>query len=257
MNPTKELRKDIIELAELYNSIVEKNIDLSEKEKKASLKFEDKRKDHIRNRFVFIYNKLKDNASNIRDLTKVQARPDQKKVIGEIYGTILELDVKKENFSELAGQLKVLAADLHDDEDRKSEGIGIKKIASSAPLEIRSEIKADLEELERCFNAGCYRSSTILCGRLLETALHRLYYDATGNDLLEKSPGIGLGNMIAKLSEKNIALDPGLTQQIHLINQIRIFSVHKKKEAFHPNKLQAQAMMLYTIDVLDKIFGGR
>ena len=89
---------------------------------------------------------------------------------------------------------------------------------------------------------------------MLEIALHRKYYELTKNDLLEKSPGIGLGNIIAKLKEKNITLDPALTNQIHLINQIRIFSVRKKKEAFYPSKQQTQATILYTLDILEKLF---
>ena len=32
--------------------------------------------------------------------------------------------------------------------------------------------------------------------------------------------GIGLGNLIAKLKDKNVNLDPALTNQIHLINQL-------------------------------------
>jgi hypothetical protein len=88
----------------------------------------------------------------------------------------------------------------------------------------------------------------------LETALHRKYYEATGNDLLEKAPGIGLGSLIAKLSEKGAALPPGLPNQIHLINQARVFSVHTKQETFIPTKDQAQAIMLFTIDALNKIF---
>lgn len=122
------------------------------------------------------------------------------------------------------------------------------------PAEIAADFAADMEELEKCYYHGCYRSSIILCGRLLETALHRKYYDATNFDILEKNPGIGLGNLIAKLAEKNVQFEPGLTQQIHLINQVRIFSVHKKKEAFLPSKEQTQAIILYTIDSLKKIF---
>ena len=123
------------------------------------------------------------------------------------------------------------------------------------PPEISIDVKADINELEQCFKAKCYRASIILCGRILETALHWKYYQATKNDLLEKSPGIGLGNIIAKLKENNIMLDPGLTNQIHLINQVRIFSVHKKSEAFHPTRQQTQATILYTLDALEKLFG--
>ncbi len=123
------------------------------------------------------------------------------------------------------------------------------------PPEIREDLVADLQELERCFNAACYRSAVILCGRILETALHRKYYAITGKDILETQPGIGLGTLIAKVSEKSLPLDPGRTQQIHLINQVRVYSVHKKQSAFAPTKNQTHAMILFTVDVLGKLFG--
>lgn len=122
------------------------------------------------------------------------------------------------------------------------------------PADINDEITADLKEIEKCMQASCFRSAVILCGRVMETALHRTYYDTTGNDLLEKAPGIGLGSLIAKLSEKGVKLDPGLPNQIHLINQVRVHSVHKKKDAFVPTKSQAEAIVLYTTDILDRLF---
>ena len=134
-----------------------------------------------------------------------------------------------------------------------AEKLNEKKIR--LPSEILDEVKADLMEIDKCLENNCLRSAVVLCGRVLETALHRKYYEATRNDLLEKAPGIGLGKVIAKLSEANVVLDPGLTQQIHLINQVRVFSVHKKKEVFRPTQEQAEAMVLYTKDVLRKLFG--
>lgn len=122
------------------------------------------------------------------------------------------------------------------------------------PEEVVDDLMADLNEIRKCFDAGCHRSAIIICGRVLETALNRKYFEVSGNDLLETSPGLGLGKIIAKLEEKGVHLDPGLTQQIHMINQVRIFSVHKKKEAFYPSKGQTQAMILYTVDVLRKLF---
>lgn len=124
----------------------------------------------------------------------------------------------------------------------------------SFPEEIREEMHADLKELDLCFRNGCLRSATIICGRLLETALHRKYFEETGVDLLEKSPGIGLGKIIAHFDEKKIHIDPALKQQIHLINQVRIFSVHKKQETFYPSPEQAHAIVLYTLDVLGRMF---
>lgn len=122
------------------------------------------------------------------------------------------------------------------------------------PKEIRADVTADIKEMDKTFNSGCYRSTAILCGRVLEVALHMKYFQETGVDLLEKSPGIGLGKIVAKLSEKNITFDPGLMQQVHLINNVRISSVHIKQEPFTPTKAQAQAMILYTMDILEKIF---
>ena len=122
------------------------------------------------------------------------------------------------------------------------------------PADIKDDIAADIKELERCFNANCFRSAIILCGRVLETALHRKYYEITNMDLLEKAPGIGLGKLIAKLKEKNIEFEPGLTQQIHLINNVRIYSVHKKSSSFTPTKKQTHAIILYTLDALNKLF---
>jgi len=122
------------------------------------------------------------------------------------------------------------------------------------PAGIKSEVLADIREMERCLNAECYRSAIILCGRILETSLHRKYFEATNQDLLEKAPGMGLGNLIARLNNKGVKLDPGLPNQIHLINQVRIFSVHKKKDVFMPSKAQTQAIVLYTMDIVRKLF---
>lgn len=134
-----------------------------------------------------------------------------------------------------------------------AEKLTMKKI--KLPSEIFDEVRADLDEVDKCLENGCLRSAVVLCGRVLETALHRKHYEVTGKDLLEKAPGIGLGKVIAKLSEAKVALDPGLTQQIHLVNQVRVFSVHSKKDVFRPSREQAEAMVLYTKDVLRKLFG--
>ena len=125
------------------------------------------------------------------------------------------------------------------------------------PQEIQQEVKANFDELKVCFANNCYRSSLILCGKILEIALHREYFELTGKDLLEKAPDIGLGNLIAKIKEHGFDMDPGLPQQIHLINQLRIFSVHKKAQIFQPSREQTQATILYTMDILKKLFKKR
>jgi len=140
--------------------------------------------------------------------------------------------------------------DLELKDDKPKITININKI----PTQIRDEIKADLLELDKCFKSDCLRSCVILCGRIIEIGLHAKYFKETGFDILEKNPGIGLGKLIAKLEEKGIKLDPGLTQQIHLVNNVRIFSVHKKQRTFNPTKQQTEAIILYTMDVIGKMF---
>ena len=122
------------------------------------------------------------------------------------------------------------------------------------PGNVKDEVDADWKEANDCFESGLYRSCVILCGRILEIALHSKYYQVTGIDLLEKAPGIGLGNLIAKLSDRGAFIDPGLSNQIHLINQVRIHSVHKKSFPFIPSRDQAQAIMLYTKGAIEKLF---
>ena len=165
----------------------------------------------------------------------------------------LEESYKKkdvESLKDIVGKIKNVMGQLNQPKKIESNFFRPRNI----PEDIKKDVSADLEEMERCFNSGCYRSATILCGRILETVLHRKYYEITENDLLEKSPGMGLGKLVAKLNELNVSFDPGITQQIHLINQVRVFSVHKKKDVFYPSKSQAHAILLYTLDIVDKLF---
>jgi len=129
-----------------------------------------------------------------------------------------------------------------------------KELNIKLPNEIKDELNADFNEMHRCFKRGFYRATIILCGRMLETALHRKYFEATNKDLLETNPGIGLGKLIGKLKEAGIDLGPGINDQIHLINNVRISSVHKQKKTFKPSKEQANAVILYTSDALNRIF---
>ncbi len=140
------------------------------------------------------------------------------------------------------------------EKEEKKEKLKLGFSIPRVPFEIKEEVNADLAELHKCFENECYRSTIILCGRILETALHRKYYEITGRDILETSPGIGLGNLVAKMKELQFNFDPGISEQIHLINQVRIYSVHKKQEPFSPSKEQAHAIILYTLDVVKKMF---
>ena len=245
-------QKNLLGLQNAISLAVKNKIDLSKKldEEKAIYNYDEKQKLYFFNNLKNKLKLVKNDSLALHQLIKLDVKNEPN--VTKVLELIPELDTKDltelnkttEKILNLAKQLNIPKEEL------KTKF----SIASNIPMDIRSEIKADIDELNKCFNNDCYRSSIILCGRLLEAALHRKYYEVTKNDLLEKSPGIGLGNLIAKLKEKNVRLDPALTNQIHLINQVRIFSVHKKKEAFYPSKQQTQATVLYTLDVLERLF---
>jgi len=169
---------------------------------------------------------------------------------GEDYYLKLWKLYKENKLNELLPVLEEIKKIEKEEKKEKKVGFAIPRV----PAEIKDEVNADLLEIQKCFENDCLRSSVILCGRILETALHRKYFEISGRDILETSPGIGLGNLVAKLKELNYNFDPGLSEQIHLINQVRVYSVHKKQEAFYPTKDQAHAIILYTLDAVKKMF---
>ncbi len=122
------------------------------------------------------------------------------------------------------------------------------------PRLLQEEMRDDLEEMNRCYKHECYKAAIILAGKLLETALHKVYYDKTGTDLLQTAPGISIGNLIKKLNDNGIVTDPSLNNQAHFINQVRVQSVHARKEPFKPSREQTQAILLFTEDLLRRLF---
>ena len=228
--------------------IISHNIDITLIGKQDILDFKQKKNAYYINLFKTSFNEL---LSSVNEISE----KDNRETIEEIKSDLTELKQSFENkdlekLSQIAKKLENLDSKIIYPKETQSLSFKIKNL----PLEIADDMNADLNELEKCFNSECYRSAVILCARLLETSLHRKYYDSTNLDILEKNPGIGLGTLVAKMKEKNISLDPAITQQIHLINQVRIYTVHRKKQAFLPNKDQAQAIILYTIDIIKKLF---
>lgn len=245
-------QKNLINLQNAISLAIKNNIDLNKEldVEKAIYDYNEKQKIYYLNNLKSNLKLVKSDSLELHQLIKFDVQNEP--YVTQILELVPELDAKDLNMLDKTVEKIInLTKQLN---SPKKELEKTFSTPTNIPEEIKEDIKADINELNKCFNNSCYRSSIILCGRLLETALHRKYYEVTNNDLLEKSPGIGLGNIIAKLREKNMQLDPGLTNQIHLINQVRVFSVHKKKQAFYPTKQQTQATILYTLDVLEKLF---
>jgi len=247
-----DFNKNLLDLQNAISLAAKHKIDLNQKpeNEKSLYDYDEKQKIYYLNNLTSHLKLLKSDSISLPQLVKNDVR--NQPYVNQILELMPELESK--DLQKLDKTLKKIISISKQMNIPKEDLEKTFEIPTNIPADISSEIKADINEMNRCFNNECYRSSIILCGRLLETALHRKYYELTQNDLLEKSPGIGLGNIIAKLKDKNIPLDPAITNQIHLINQVRIFSVHKKKEAFYPSKQQTQATILYTLDILEKLF---
>jgi hypothetical protein len=235
----EDLKSELNKLDKLLTIIIDKKLDLNI-ETSEVFSFKKRKVSHYKSEIGLLIKKVRRIGLEIKNKEII----DQINEIERFY-----LMNKTEELSGCVKATKEISNNL------KMPKATISKISSpTLPYEINDEVNVDLKEIEKCYNVGGYRSTTILCGRILETALHRKYFDITGKDILETNPGIGLGKLIAKLKEKNVDFAPGVTEQIHLINQIRVFSVHKKSETFNPSKQQAQAMILYTVDILKRLF---
>jgi hypothetical protein len=217
---------------------------------KAMLDYKLNQRKYHQNTLVKALTQVRNSPLQLQTIVQDNATAQEK--LNKLIELIPELETKNiEELDKLVKKMELLIKYISFPQEKKDSFI---KIPRNIPSDIQADVVLDLKELEKTYKSECYRSSIILCGRILETALHRKYFEATGHDILEKSPGIGLGNLIGKLKDKSISLDPALSNQIHLINQVRIFSVHKKKESFNPSEQQTQAMILYTLDILEKLF---
>ncbi len=131
-----------------------------------------------------------------RTLFRSTTTPEEKKLLDKIAPLLSNVSPSADvlHFREVLRSIIALIPETLDEKKKDEEF----QLPRNMPAEINEEVCADFHELKTCYASGAYRSSVILCGRILEAALHRKYFDVTGNDLLEKAPGIGLGNLIAK-----------------------------------------------------------
>ena len=245
------LKGVLLELKDVINSVLSRKIDFSSRLVGDEYSFKKREREHYAREIENAVRKLEAvlNESFVVAPTEKRVLSEAAMMIKELKKMInsrkfLEAVVCIEEIFDIVPNIKIADSDLPKGEFH----------LPYVPRDIYAEIKASFDELVKCYEHNCYRSALILCGRILEIALHKKYFDLTGRDLLIKSPDIGLGNLILKFKEKGVALDPGLSNQIHLINHLRIASVHKKKKPFNPTKSQTKASILYTLDTLKKLF---
>lgn len=244
------LKEAILELKELINLVLLRKIDFNTK---ILGEYDFKRRES-----EYYARELENSTKKLEAIASESfvVAPNDRAALTKTANAIKDLKklIKARNFFESIALIETIydlapAVNINDDDLPQGDFY-----LPSIPREIFSEMKSSFDEMQKCYEHNCYRSTLILCGRMMEIALHKKYLDHTKIDLLEKSPDIGLGNLILKFKEKGIELDPGLSNQIHLINQLRVASVHKKKQSFNPTRAQCKASILYTLDTLKKLF---
>ncbi|MBT7902706.1 hypothetical protein HN587_02510 [Candidatus Woesearchaeota archaeon] len=253
----QQIKEVLDRLEKTYGNCITNGIDLSSiNTSKTMYDFKEKKKQYYLDKISQDLQMLQSTGLKLSSLNQFEIKTELK--INQFLGLIKELDLCKKDCVvaiEKVSSIKKLVLELNISEKPKVLATKDYPIYDpNLPLDVLPDLNADINEIKKCFGSECFRSCVILCGRVLEIGLHKKYYDATGFDILEKNPGIGLGNLVARLREKQVELDPGITQQIHLVNQVRIFSVHKKKEVFKPTKEQTYAIILYTFEILKKLF---
>lgn len=245
------LKGTLLELKDIINNVLSRKIDFSTRIVGDEFNFKRREREYYAREIENTMKKLEAVLSESfvvapmekRALTEASVKiKELKKMIN--FKDFLKAIVAIEEIFDIVPDIKIADSDLPKGEFH----------LPYVPREIYAETKASFDELVKCYEHNCYRSALILCGRILEIALHKKYFDLTGKDLLIKSPDIGLGSLVLKFKEQGVNLDPGLSNQIHLINHLRIASVHKKRRPFNPTKSQTKASILYTLDILKKLF---
>lgn len=247
------LKGVLLELKDMINNVLSRKIDFSSRIVGDEFNFKRREREY--------YSKEIEKAIKKLDAVLSESfvvAPNDKRALAESSAMIKELKkmINSRNFLGAIVEIEkiysvVPSIKIADDDLPKGEFY-----LPYVPRDIFSETKASFDELIKCYEHNCYRSALILCGRILEISLHKKYFESTKIDLLRKCPDIGLGNLVLKFKDKGMNLDPGLSNQIHLINHLRIASVHKKKIPFNPTKSQTKASILYTLDTLKKLFSG-
>ena len=169
----------------------------------------------------------------------------------------MELSFNRNRTEDLLLQADHLASVLAAAQDHLNSQAGRTKTVQrprNIPSAIMEEVNSDIEEIEKAYKAGCYRSTVILCERIIEICLHRKAFEVTGNDYLEKNPGIGTDKLVALLREKKVEFDTAFLQQTAVMSKVKASSVHARQQSFKPTKEQAQEAILFTFDAVNKLF---
>jgi hypothetical protein len=155
----------------------------------------------------------------------------------------IRLDAIEENIMEM----KNVFAELRALGSLPQFGLNLDRI----PSEIRAEIAEDVGEVVKCYSVGAYRAAIVFCGRIIEVALARKYYESTGIDPIEKKWTLG---QLLNECRKKLELPPALDDACKMVNKVRVYSVHKKKGVYLMGPHDVLAAFYFVQSIVEKLW---
>ncbi|MEK6874221.1 MAG: hypothetical protein AABX52_00540, partial [Nanoarchaeota archaeon] len=176
-----EFKRQILRLRTTAFDLEKEGVDLSEDFSPSVTDYTDSRREYLKRNYYASLDSLKTQATHLHALT-IHNSSNAKPIT-----TIIELitTLPTRNASQMRKELDKIwtITDVLDIPEADSliprfskpghqEHSERQPIIKSLPTEVRGDLIADINEMEKCYANKCYRSVTILCGRILETALH-------------------------------------------------------------------------------------
>lgn len=192
---------------------------------------------HLKEKF------LKSLLATKEELIKLGAKLDEGPIIDQVNDFLYLVEelrtridtvntrIIEENINEMKNSFSELNAFIEVQTRLYTPELGLGIDLERVPIEIRTEIATDIDEIKKCYSSGAYRAAIVFCGRMLEIALARKYFEKFHVDLIEKK--LTLGQLIIECKKKIGIFTPGLDSLCDTINKIRKPSIHKSSEGIY------------------------
>ena len=112
-------------------------------------------------------------------------------------------------------------------------------------------LQSTIDEASKCYNAGCYMATIVLCGKIIETLLAHAYEWLTAENPIEKQ--LAFTRIRSRLRrDHTVLLDEAVDTQLRLIYQCRSAAVHGNTKI--PLSDEALGVAILTQNVINIIY---
>jgi len=159
--------------------------------------------------------------------------------------------IPKEHVAQRVAALRRLCMQLRPAGERPPSSFALD--TSGVPPEIREEMLADIQELEVCAEHGANRSALFLCGRILELALGRKFWEETQVDPVVRE--WTLGKLITECEARGILKGlPKLFSLAKIIKDCRNPSVHVTARVYRPTPGEVGGLSQVAASVVQRLY---